>query len=384
MTPSGSVLVVSRHGGYALELRRAGLIVTESKGLDVGTLTEPLSACVLDAVAGDSPAPAGWDRLLPVLTADDAPPVLAVVSRQPPQWLEELGARALLVSAPISGRELAARVAASAGAAAPIVEPVRQPDRDDAPEPDVPELELPEAELPEPDVPEAEVTESDVPEHDRPADLVPAQVIDLTDEMDRDDALAVRRAVAVGRQRSGPSDTSASRGLSMPLRMARLDEVVDRLVDCLHGVTTLRGACEDLADMVDEQLGADVAVLVSRKPDAPWSVLAGVGLRPLEWRPVPRDPQVLSLLSAKRPILRVEASDDVRQSAADLPCASRSHLLVARHPAVDVLVIAGREQGSFTRDDVRTLGQLLEGTGGWDDALTLCALAERLLPYLDA
>jgi hypothetical protein len=136
--------------------------------------------------------------------------------------------------------------------------------------------------------------------------------------------------------------------------------------------------------MLADQLDGDVAVLVSRKPDAPWSVLAGVNLRPLEWRPVPRDPQVLSLLSAKRPILRVEASDDVRQSAADLPCASRSHLLVARHPAVDVLVIAGREQGSFTRDDVRTLGQLLEGTGGWDDALTLCALAERLLPYLDA
>jgi hypothetical protein len=344
---SGAVLVVSRHGAYALELRRAGLTVIESVGLDVTTLTDPLSACVIDAVAGGTPPPAGWDRLLTVLTADDAPPVLAVVSKQPPEWLEQLGARALLVAAPISGRELAARVAASAGS--PVNIPSVGAPYDDVAEPD----------------------------------LVPAQVVDLTDEMDRDVALAVRRSAAVGRQRTGPTDPPAPRGLSMPLRMARLGEVVDRLVDCLHGVTTLRGVSEDLAGMVDEQLGADVAVLVSRRPDAPWSVLAGVGLRPLEWRPVPRDPEVLSLLSAKRPILRVEASDDVRQSAADLPCASRSHLLIARHPAVDVLIVAGREESSFTRDDVRTLGQLLESTDGWEDALTLCALAERLLPYLD-
>jgi hypothetical protein len=361
---SGSVLVVSRHGAYALELRRAGLIVTESKGLDVGALTEPLSACVLDAVAGDSPAPAGWDQLLSVLTSDDAPPVLAVVSRQPPQWLEELGARALLVSAPISGRELAARVAASAGSSAAVAEPARPADHS------VPEHDVPEADLPEPDVAEA--------------DPVPAQVIDLTDEMARDEALAVRRSVAVGRQRTGPSEPPAPRGLSMPLRMARLDEVVDRLVGCLHGVSTLRAVCEDLADLVDEKLDADVAVLVRRKPDAAWSVLAGVGLRPLEWRPVPHDPEVLSLLSPKRPILRVEASDDVRLSAADLPCASRSHLLIARYPKVDVVVVAGREEASFTRDDVRAFGKLLESTGGWEDALTLCALAETLLPYLDA
>jgi hypothetical protein len=343
----GAVLVVSRHGAYALELRRAGLTVIEAIGLDVTALTDPLSACVIDAVASDTPPPAGWDRLVRVLMAGDAPPALAVVSKQPPEWLEQLGTRALLVPAPISGRELAARVAASAGSPTSVT-PASAPD--DA----VPEL-----------------------------DVVPAQVVDLTDEMDREAALAVRRSVAVGRQRTGPTETSAPRGLSMPLRMARLGEVADRLVDCLRGVSTLRAVCEDVADAVEEQLAADVAVLVSRKPDAAWSVLAGIGLRPLEWRPVPRDLQVLSLLSAKRPILRVETSDDVRQSAANLPCASRSHLLIARHPTVDVVVVAGREQGSFTRDDVRALGQLLEGSDGWDDALALCALAEKLLPYLD-
>jgi hypothetical protein len=341
----GPVLVVSRHGAYALELRRAGLVVHESAGLDLALLAEPLSAFIIDAVASNGPPPAGWEDLATLLASDDAPPVIAVVSRQPPTWLEGLGARAVLVSAPISGRELAARVTAAAGQR-PGIAP------DEAREDGAVDLEL-----------------------------IPAQVVDLTDEMDRDTALAVRRSIAVG-QRATTSE-APPRGLSMPLRMARLGEVADRLVDCLRGVSTLRAVCEELAGMVDERLGADVAVLVSRTPDAPWSVLAGIGLRPLEWRPVPRDPQVLSLLDAKRPILRVEASDDVRQSAGDLPCASRHHLLIARHPAVDVLVVAGREQGSFTRDDVRTLGQLLESTGGFNDALMMCALAERLLPYLD-
>jgi hypothetical protein len=340
----GPVLVVSRHGAYALELRRAGLVVLEAAGLDLAVLAEPLGAFIIDAVASNSPPPAGWEDLATLLAKDDAPPVVAVVSKQPPAWLEQLE-RAVLVSAPISGRELAARVTAAAGQR-PTPAPPTIPDNGAA-----------------------------------DLDLIPAQVVDLTDEMDRDTALAVRRSVAVG-QRADPSETPRH-GLSMPLRMARLGEVVDRLVDCLHGVSTLRDVCEDLAGTVDEQLGADVAVLVSRKPDAPWSVLAGVGLRPLEWRPVPRDPQVLSLLDVKRPILRVEASDDVRQSAGDLPCVSRNHLLIARHPTVDLLVVAGREHGSFTRDDVHTLGQLLEGMDGLADALMLCALAERLLPYLD-
>jgi hypothetical protein len=333
---------VSRHGAYALELRRAGLVVLEAAGFDLALLAEPLSAFIIDAVASNGPPPAGWEDLATLLAKDDAPPVVAVVSKQPPTWLGEL-ARAVLVSAPISGRELAARVTAAASQQ-PSLAPLEAGDATDL-------------------------------------ELIPVQVVDLTDEMDRDTALAVRRSVAVG-QRADPSE-APRRGLSMPLRMARLGEVADRLVDCARGVSTLRAVCEDLAGMVDEQLGADVAVLVSRKPDAPWSVLAGVGLRPLEWRPVPRDPQVLALLDAKRPILRVEASDDVRQSAGDLPCASRNHLLIARHPAVDVLVVAGRENGSFTRDDVRTLGQLLEGMDGVNDALAMCALAERLLPYLD-
>jgi hypothetical protein len=345
---SRAVLVVARHGAYAIELRRAGLTVVEAGGLDVSALTEPPSACVVDAVGKDAPAPVGWDGLVAMLTADGAPPVVAVVSQRPPVWLEPLAARAVLVSAPISGRELADTVTASRRPSAPLPEPTRPPD-------------------------------------DAVIDLglSRAEVIDLVDALDREAALTVRRPVAAAPRRTTTADVPAPRGPAIPLRMARVGEVADRLVDCLRDAPTLRQVCEAVADLVDEQLRADVAVLVSRTPDAPWSVLAGVGLRPLEWRPVPRDRQVLCLLNANQPILSVEASDDVRQSAGDLPCVSRNHLLIARHPEMDVVVVVGREDAMFTRDDVRTLGLLLERMDGLEDALTLCALAERLLPYLD-
>jgi hypothetical protein len=345
---SPTVLVVARHGTYAMELRRAGLIVVEAS--DEPAISESLTACVIEAVGSDTPAPPAWDRLVAMLQTAGAPPVFAVVSQQPPEWLQALAARAVLVSAPISGRRLAERVTAALGPLPSLPAPAKPAD---PPDDDVIDL-----------------------------GLEPAEMIELVGEMDRAAALAVHQRVA-GTPLRRSSDVPSARGQAMPLRMARAGEVVDRLVDCLPAIPTLRDVCQDLADLLDERLDADVAVLVSRTPDAPWSVLAGIGLRPLEWRPVPRDPQVLSLLDSKRPILRIESSDDVRQSAGDLPCASRNHLLVARHPVVDLLVLAGREEGSFTRDDVRTLGSVLERMDGLDDALTLCALAERLLPYLD-
>jgi hypothetical protein len=344
---SPTVLVVARHGTYAIELRRAGLVVVEAD-TDESPVTEPLSVCVIEAVRRDAPAPTGWDRLVPMLTGDGAPPTFAVVSQQPPAWLLPLVDRAMLVSAPISGRQLAARVTAAVAPSAPAARRAEPPDDD--------VIDL---------------------------GLAPAQLIDLVNELDREAALAVQLPTTAPRGTS-VRPVPAPRGPAIPLRMARVGEVADRLVDCLRDVPTLRDVCEDLADLVDEQLRADVAVLVSRTPDAPWSVLAGVGLRPLEWRPVPRDRPVLSLLNAKRPILSVEASDDVRQSAGDLPCVSRNHLLIARHPQMDVVVVVGREDAMFTRDDVRTLGLLLERMDGLGDALTLCALAERLLPYLDS
>ncbi|HET8614531.1 MAG TPA: hypothetical protein VFL94_03320 [Actinomycetales bacterium] len=352
------VLVVARHGGYALELRRAGLMVVEPDDL-AGAATPRLAACVIDAVGAQAPEPPSWRRLLPFLTGDAAPPAVAVVSYQPPPWLGALAASAVLVSAPISGRVLVQHVTTAIARSTGVVPPA---------------------------VGQREAVV------DVSFDQVPAVALAVEGRSAEAAARELRDpagaqaplTVPVPEQARRPRPDAAAHGLSAPLRMARVSEVVDRLAECLGAVPTLGAVGERLAVSVTGQLSADVAVLLGRRPDAPWSVLAGVGLRPLEWRPVRRDAPVLALLDARRPILRVESTDDVRQQAVDLPCASRRHLLVARYPTAEVLVTVGRDEPTFTAADVRTLGHLLQDERGWDDALMMCDLAESLLPYLDA
>lgn len=355
-TPPPTVLVVARHGGYALELRRAGLVVVEDDDVD-DTVWPQVAACVIDAVGAEAPAPVSWSRLEPMLTADGAPPVVAVVSHRPPRWLTSLTSSAVLVSAPISGRVLVQHVATAIARSTTVVLPAMGHHE--------------------------EVIDLSIEEEPVGAPVV-APVIDLVDDLDRE-PVGVHRSEALPlpvQSRPTHGDGGAH-GLSVPLRMARVGEVAARLVECLPTVRTLRVIGDELAVAVAEQLSADVAVLLTRSRDAPWSVIAGEGLRPLEWRPVPRDPPVLALLDARRPILRIESSDDVRQQAVDLPCASRRHLVVARYPTIDVVVTAGRDDPTFVADDVRALGRLLQRERGWDDALMMCELAESLLPYLD-
>lgn len=341
------VLVVARRGGYALELRRAGLVVVEPEDLD-GEVHE-LDACVIDAVGAYAPEPPSWAVVEPVLRAEGAPPVVVVVSHRLPAWLRSLASSAVLVSAPLSGRVLVQHVTTAIARSTAAVPP--------------------------PGGREQHVI--DLSSGD-------AAAVGLLGKVQRE-AVGGHRPAALpvpSQSRSGREDGGAH-GLSVPLRMARLGEVADRLAECLVTRRTLQAIGESLAVAVSEQLAADVAVLLSRRPGLPWSVIAGVGLRSLEWRPVPREPAVLELLDARRPILKVESSDDVRQQAADLPCASRCHLLVARYPTIDVVVTVGRDASAFVADDVRTLGRLLQIERGWDDALMLCDLAESLLPYLD-
>jgi hypothetical protein len=174
---------------------------------------------------------------------------------------------------------------------------------------------------------------------------------------------------------------------SAPLHMASLDELADRLLVHLHRSRSLREVGAELAVAVADRLQADVGVLASAVDGAGWVVVAGVGLRDVEWRPLRDDPLVLGLLDAGHPILRVDASDDVRAVVAALPCARREHLLVGRHPAVPVLLVAGRDRPPFARDDVRALGRLLSEDGGLSaaltDSLTLRALAAALAGHLD-
>lgn len=345
---AGPVLVLARHGSYALELRRAGLVVVEPGDLG-GDGSSLLAACVVEAVGPGAPEPVGWARIQPMLSAQGGPPVVAVVSYPPPSWLASLTPLAVLVSAPISGRVLVQHVTTAIARTSAVVPPA-------------------------------------LGHEQRVIDLTTADelVLDVADRASPEPAARQARADPhLPEQGRAHRRDRASPSLSVPLRMARLRELVDRLGECLATTRSLRDVGEALAATVSEQLSADVAILVGRRPDAPWTVVAGVGLRSLEWRPVPREPPVLGLLDARRPILRVDSSDDIRQQAAGLPCVSRRHVILARYPTTDVVLTVGRDDPTFTSDDVRTLGQALQHESGWDDALLVCDLAESLLPYLD-
>lgn len=113
---------------------------------------------------------------------------------------------------------------------------------------------------------------------------------------------------------------------------------------------------EDLAGALSARLSSDVAVLV--RHGGSWRVVAGVGLRPLEWRDLDELPGAMSVLSADRPTLTIGDSDDMRGQLAGVPLAR--HLSLVMSLQEDVLVLLGREL-PFRKPDVRTMLKLVAG-----------------------
>jgi hypothetical protein len=337
--PDG-VLVVERHGLHALQLRRAGLNVIEPAAGD----EEPdrAAVCVVDAVSGTAPDPGVWGRAVDALRADPQLALLVVVPDELPSWLAEFADRATSLTAPISGEALAARVIDEVSGRSAVVD----------------------------------------------LGLTSERIVDLAGDLDReaDEAVAARSADG-GAQRAAarvvlaPTRRASRGSVSVPLVLANLDELVSHLLTVLVVVPTVHEVAERMAAALASRLGADVAVLVRDVDATSWGVLGGVGLRPLEWRALADDPPLLALLGERRPILLVRSSDDVRQSAAGLPCASRQHLLVGRCAGTDVVVTVGRDDPALTSTDVRVLGRVLEEVDGLADALVLRDLAVRMQPY---
>lgn len=335
------VLVVERHGLNALHLRRAGLDVVELGG-ESGTTLTGVRVCVVDAVGPVPPDARVRERVLEALDRDPDVVLLVLVSGPLPSWLADLAERPVLLRAPVSGPALAARVTAAL-AAAPVV---------GAPVPaDEPVLDL---------------------------GLSREAIIDLAGDAGAEPPpRSVAVATAPVRRWSGATRGSGS----VPLALTSVEELVAHLRGVLRASSTLTLVGEELAARVAGALGADVAVLVPDVEGTAWSVVAGVGLRAGEWRPLVALPPLVERLQDGRPILRVSGSADVRGSAAGLPCAGREHLLVGRCTDVDVVVTAGRDEPPLSRDDVRALGRLLADGSAFADALLLRDLAVDLGPY---
>jgi hypothetical protein len=316
-----------------MQLRRAGLDVIDLPDADGSARVSP-AVCVVDAVGADAPDPRMWGQVVEALRADPDVVLLAVVSGQLPPWLAEFAERALRVGAPISGHALAERIG-------------------------------------------AELASEDLP---LDLGLTSERIIDLVDDLDQEAAAASVQDRPTPAPHS-PALTARGAG-SVPLGLANLDELAGALLATLPAVPTLHDLAGQAAERLAGALEADVAVMVRDLDACSWAVVAGVGLRPLEWRPQSGDPPLLDLLDARRPILLVRSSDDVRQAAAGLPCASREHLLVGRCTGLDVAVTVGRDEPPMTAADVRALGRELDDTG-LGDALLLRALAVRLQAYAE-
>lgn len=130
---------------------------------------------------------------------------------------------------------------------------------------------------------------------------------------------------------------------------------------------SVSAVAEDLAAALADRLDSDVAVLFRR--GARWRVIAGRGLRPLEWRDVEELPAAMALLTPDHPTLSVGDSDDLRSQLIGAPLARHLSVLMTR--TEDLVVVLGREH-PYRKADVQTLVTAVRDER--DDLTTACEL----------
>jgi len=157
-------------------------------------------------------------------------------------------------------------------------------------------------------------------------------------------------------------------------------DIVGTVRQAIGSHQPLPAVAEGLCSHLTVRPGGDVAVLELRSTGV--HVLAGVGLRPLEWRDLDEPPDVLTRLSGQHPAIVVSDTDALRSGLGMLPLGRHRAVLIARSPEPGCLVVVlGREAG-FSKTDVRTvLHQLTELEDGIRAAIQLRAAAALLIPF---
>ncbi|MFZ5869253.1 MAG: hypothetical protein ACOYXW_01775 [Actinomycetota bacterium] len=137
---------------------------------------------------------------------------------------------------------------------------------------------------------------------------------------------------------------------------------------------SLTAIAQDLAAGLAGRLGSDVAVLFCR--GTVWRVVAGQGLRPLEWRDLEELPPAMALLTDDHPTLSVGNSDDLRSQLIGAPLARHHSVLLTR--ADDVIVALGRER-AYGKAEVKAVREALRTErDGLATARELLRLADAL------
>jgi hypothetical protein len=107
---------------------------------------------------------------------------------------------------------------------------------------------------------------------------------------------------------------------------------------------------DSVAGQLSRMCSSDVAILLQRQQV--WRVVAGRGLRPLEWRDLEVLPQALEMLTVRQPVLLVGDSDSARSGLLGAPL-SRHRSMLLMMATGPMLVVLGREH-PYGRDDVQT------------------------------
>lgn len=335
-TPDGAprILVISPHMPRALALRAAGAAVDYMRSASE-VVTEPFDCAVIDLV---DPAAAA-EALARLREAD---PELPVVLLSPHPSLAALDG-VNVVLPPASGDEILAAIPRRPPAAVSLPEPRAVSER--RKEPDA--------------LADAAAA--------RPSTVVTATLVPVESSVQREPAVLPAPEPVV-KPEPVWIDPPAVEQTGRPQHA--LPEDVAALA---RAAPSLSALAEDLAAQLAERLDSDVAVLFRR--GSGWRVIAGQGLRPLEWRDLEELPEAMALLTAAHPTLSVGDSDDLRSQLIGVPLARHLSVLMTR--AEDLIVALGRER-AYGKADVQTLVKAVRAEQ--DDLTT----ARELLHLADA
>jgi hypothetical protein len=163
------------------------------------------------------------------------------------------------------------------------------------------------------------------------------------------------------------------------------DDLVRRLRDALPSLEGLAAVADELVEKVVASTTSEAgAVLV---PDGSyWRLVAGSGIRHVEWRlAVGSDSWLVEEVIDQRHGLIVEDTDIARQRLAGVPLASWENLMAGPVLGTAAIVLLARHEPPYGDEDIRTL--TADGGAFRErllDAIALRELARSLQPFADA
>lgn len=160
-------------------------------------------------------------------------------------------------------------------------------------------------------------------------------------------------------------------------------ELVDAVEQRLPHVVAVTELSQVLLEGAVDDVQAEAGVVLLREDDGTWLVVAGVGLRPLEYRARLDDEHwVVRSAAQAGSALRVEDTDIARQRLVGLPLAGSRHLLVVGVGNRQALLVLGRGAPAFAEHDVQSVVSLcVEAGPHLSGALRLRLLARALAGY---